>query len=131
MSPAAKGGGKWRKPRADLVELLDEVMPQAEPPVEFKPMFGGPCYWTGGNMFAAVHQESILVRLGESDRAELLAQPGAHLFEPMEGRPMREYVVFPAAMLSDRAALSAWLAKGLAYAASLPPKEKKPRKRKA
>ena len=65
-------------------------------------MFGGPCYWTGGNMFAAVHQESLLVRLGEKDRAELLAQPGAHLFEPMEGRPMKEYVVFPGDMLADR-----------------------------
>ena len=31
----------------------------------------------------------------------------------------------------DRDALTAWLAKGLAYAASLPPKEKKPRKKKA
>jgi TfoX/Sxy family transcriptional regulator of competence genes len=131
MSPEAKGGGTWRKPRADLVELLDAVMPQAGAPVELRPMFGGPCYWTGGNMFAAVHQESILVRLEEGDRAELLMQPGAHLFEPMEGRPMREYVVFPEAMLSDRAALTAWLAKGLAYAASLPPREKKPRRKKA
>jgi TfoX/Sxy family transcriptional regulator of competence genes len=131
MSPETKGGGTWRRPRTDLVELLDEVIPKGEAPVEFKPMFGGPCYWTGGNMFAAVHQESILVRLEEKDRAELLAQPGAHLFEPMDGRPMREYVVFPEAMLSDRAALTAWLAKGLAYAASLPAKEKKPRKKKA
>ena len=122
---------KWRKPQEDLVRLLHDVIPASEVAVDFKPMFGGPCYWTGGNMFAAVHQESLFVRLGEKDRAELLAQPGAHLFEPMEGRPMREYVVFPAAMLSDRAALSAWLAKGLAYAASLPPKEKKPRKKKA
>ena len=91
-------------------------------------MFGGPCYWTGGNMIAAVHQESIFVRLSEPDREELLAKPGAHLFEPMEGRFMREYVVFPAGMLTDRAALRAWLARGIAYTASLPPKEKKPRK---
>src|SRR5664280_507157 len=76
---------KWRKPREDLVALLDEVIPQGEAAVEFKPMFGGPCYWSGGNMFAAVHQEIIIVRLGEQDRAELLAEPGAHLFEPMEG----------------------------------------------
>jgi TfoX/Sxy family transcriptional regulator of competence genes len=121
---------KWRKPSEDLVELLDEVVPQGEAAVEFKPMFGGPCYWTGGNMFAAVHQESIFVRLGEKDRAELLAHPGAHLFEPMEGRPMREYVVFPDEMLADKAALRAWMGRGLAYAASLPPKEKKPRKKK-
>jgi len=121
----------WRKPSEDLVALLDEVVPQGEAAVEFKPMFGGPCYWCGGNMFAAVHQESIIVRLGEQDRAELLAVPGAHLFEPMEGRPMREYVVFPDVLTADKGALRGWLGKGLAYAASLPPKEKKPRKRKA
>ena len=121
----------WRKPDPGLVQLLDEVMPDGPAPIEFKPMFGGPCYWSGGNMFAAVHQESIIVRLGEQDRAELLAAPGAHLFEPMEGRPMREYVAFPDAMLADKVALRAWLSKGLAYAASLPPKEKKPRKKKS
>jgi len=122
---------KWRKPQEDLIQLLHDVIPEGQAPVEFKPMFGGPCYWTGGNMFAAVHQESLFVRLGEEVRAELLAQPGAHLFEPMEGRPMKEYVVFPDKMLADREAPRGWMAKGLAYAASLPPKEKKPRKKKA
>ena len=122
---------KWRKPQEDLIQLLHDVIPEGQAPVEFKPMFGGPCYWTGGNMFAAVHQESLFVRLDEKDRAELLAQPGAHLFEPMEGRPMKEYVVFPDEMLADRDALRGWMARGLAYAASLPPKEKKPRKKKA
>jgi TfoX/Sxy family transcriptional regulator of competence genes len=121
---------KWRKPQEDLIQLLHDVIPEGQAPVEFKPMFGGPCYWTGGNMFAAVHQESLFVRLGEPERAELLAQPGAHLFEPMEGRPMKEYVVLPEAMLTDRDALRSWMAKGLAYAASLPRKEKKPRKKK-
>jgi len=113
-----------------LVQLLHDVIPEGHAPVEFKPMFGGPCYWTGGNMFAAVHQESLFVRLDEKDRAGLLAQPGAHLFEPMESRPMKEYVVFPDALLADREALRGWMAKGLAYSASLPPKEKKPRKKK-
>ena len=122
---------KWRKPQEDLIQLLHDVIPEGQAPVEFKPMFGGPCYWTGGNMFAAVHQESLFARLDEKDRAELLAQPGAHLFEPMEGRPMKEYVVFPDALLTDRDALRGWMARGLAYAASLPPKEKKPRKKKA
>jgi len=122
---------KWRKPQEDLIQLLHDVIPEGQAPVEFKPMFGGPCYWSGGNMFAAVHQESLLVRLGEPDRAELLTQPGAHLFEPMAGRPMKEYVVFPETLLADRDALRGWMARGLAYAASLPPKEKKPRKKKA
>ena len=115
----------WRKPPEELIELFNDVMPAG--PLDFKPMFGSPCYWVNGNLFAGLHQESFMVRLGEPDRAELLEVPGAHLFEPMEGRPMREYVVFPEQMLGDRDALRRWLGKGLAYAASLPAKQKKPR----
>ena len=119
---------QWRKPPQELVDYLDTVIPDGPAPVQFRPMFGAPCYWTGGNMFAALHQESMIVRLGEEDRAALLAEPGAALFEPMEGRPMREYVVIPAHIVQDREAVRSWLAKGLAYTASLPPKEKKPRR---
>ena len=121
----------WKKPPEEMVELLDGVIPQGPEPVQFKQMFGAPCYWTNGNMFAALHQDDMIVRLSEEDRAALLAEPGAHLFEPMEGRPMKEYVVFPEAMLADREALRTWLARGLAYTATLPPKKKKPRKKKA
>ena len=121
----------WRKPPQELVDYLDSVIPDGPAPVDFKPMFGGPCYWTGGNMFAAIHQESMIVRLGEEDRQALLGEPGAALFEPMEGRPMREYVVIPPQIVEDREAVGSWLAKGLAFAASLPPKVKKPRKPRA
>jgi TfoX/Sxy family transcriptional regulator of competence genes len=121
----------WRKPPQELVDYLDSVIPDGPAPVDFKPMFGGPCYWTGGNMFAAIHQESMIVRLGEEDRQALLREPGAALFEPMEGRPMREYVVIPPQIVEDREAARSWLAKGLAFTASLPPKVKKPRKPRA
>jgi TfoX/Sxy family transcriptional regulator of competence genes len=120
-----------RKPPQELVDYLDSVIPDGPAPVEFKPMFGGPCYWTGGNMFAAIHQESMIVRLGEEERQALLQEPGAALFEPMEGRPMREYVVIPPQIVEDREAVRSWLAKGLAFTASLPPKVKKPRKPRA
>jgi TfoX/Sxy family transcriptional regulator of competence genes len=121
----------WRKPPQELVDYFDSVIPDGPAPVDFKPMFGGPCYWTGGNMFAAIHQESMIVRLGEVDRQVLLREPGAALFEPMEGRPMREYVVIPPQIVADREAVRFWLAKGLAFTASLPPKVKKPRKPRA
>ena len=75
--------------------------------------------------------DSVNSEFNHRTMSRLLAQPGAHLFEPMEGRPMKEYVVFPDEMLADRDALRGWMARGLAYAASLPPKEKKPRKKKA
>ena len=115
---------KWRRPPEELVERFHRSIPD-DPAIDFKPMFGLPAYFTGGNMFAGVHQESIVVRLGDDERRELLALPGAAQFEPMEGRPMREYVTLPQDM--DDAVSVAWIARAFAYAASLPPKVKKPR----
>jgi hypothetical protein len=43
----------------------------------------------------------------------------------MPGRSMREYVVVVPALLKNRAELSRWVGRALAYAASLPVKAKK------
>jgi TfoX/Sxy family transcriptional regulator of competence genes len=117
---------QWRKPPAELVDLFLSLGPD-DPGVEVRRMFGTPCFFYGGNMFAGVHQENLIVRLPDDDRAALLALPEAQPFEPMPGRPMREYACVPPAMLDDRAALEAWLARSLTYARTLPPKQKKPR----
>jgi hypothetical protein len=77
-----------------------------------------------------VHEDNIVVRLPESRRIEALALPGASPFTPM-GRAMKEYVVLPQAMQTDRVALSRWLSGAIAYGATLPVKEAKPRKTKA
>ena len=50
-----------------------------------------------------------------------LADHGARPFE-LRGRRMREYVILPDALLRDRAALAAWLARSIRYVRSLPPK---------
>jgi TfoX/Sxy family transcriptional regulator of competence genes len=114
---------KMSKPPAELIELFLDVAPD-DPSVEPRKMFGQMGLFANGNMFAGVHEGAIVVRLPDERRAELLSVPGARPFEPM-GRPMREYVCVPAAMHDDRAALRSWLAAALAYAKSLPVKEKK------
>jgi hypothetical protein len=59
-------------------------------------MFGSPAYFIKGKWFAGVHEDRLLVRLNEKDRAELWDQHAdAQLFEPMPGRVMREFVVLP------------------------------------
>jgi TfoX/Sxy family transcriptional regulator of competence genes len=123
---------KWRKPDADLVKLLDEAVSGLEfdRPVDFRPMFGCPSYFTGGNLFAGVWQETVMLRLDEDDRARVTAA-GGRPFEPAPGRRMREYVALPPAFLADREATGVWVRKAAEYAASLPPKEQKPRKKKA
>ena len=78
-----------------------------------------------------LHQEDLILRLSADDREKAQAEFGAGPFEPMAGRPMREYVAMPTSVLSDRAALLAWVERSIAFAESLPVKEKKPRKARA
>jgi TfoX/Sxy family transcriptional regulator of competence genes len=97
-------------------------------------MFGFPCAFYNNQMFAGLFEEQMFVRLPADQRAELLAVPGAAPFEPMAGRPMREYVVLPESVLTSSGELSDWLDRALAYVAAMPPKpakEKKPPKAKS
>jgi TfoX/Sxy family transcriptional regulator of competence genes len=120
---------KLRKSPPSLVELFQSVLPGA--PVESRQMFGFPAAFVNGNMFMGLFQESFLLRLAEPERTALLRMQGAAIFEPMPGRPMKEYVVLPELVLSSRTALRSWVQKALRYGSSLPPKVKKaPAKKK-
>ncbi len=121
----------WQRPNETLVELLSEIVAgiEFEQPTGHRLMFGCPSYFTGGNMFAGVWQDTVMLRLPEDDRAAVVAA-GGHPFEPMPGRVMKQYVSLPAALAGDRATTAAWVRKAAAYAASLPPKEKSRRTKK-
>ena len=105
------------------MELFVEAL--AETPGERRQMVGYPCAFLNGQLFCGLFASSMFIRLGETDRAELLATEGARVFDPMGGRPMREYVVVPAALLDDAEALRKWLSRAAAYASALPPKRKR------
>jgi hypothetical protein len=122
-------GMEWRKSPPELVALFETVLPG--PPAEKRLMFGYPAGFVGGNMFCGLHQENMVLRLGDDDRARFLTLAGAATFEPMPGKPMREYVIVPPALLHDAASLRPWIARALSHGSSLPPKAKKPMKRKA
>lgn len=115
---------KWNKSSAQLAETFQAAVPDG-PGVERRQMFGYPCAFVNGNMFTGLHEERLIVRLPEQQRAELLALDGAAVFEPMKGRPMREYVVVPPAILDDETTLRTWMRRARDYAASLPAKVKK------
>jgi hypothetical protein len=105
----------------------------AAPGAESRKMFGYPAAFRHGNLFASLFQHSMILRLSPEDRTNLAARAGATAFEPMPGRPMREYVVVPPAIVESVGEVQRWLAKAYDYAGSLPPKPPgtKPRKRKA
>jgi TfoX/Sxy family transcriptional regulator of competence genes len=119
----------WTKSPPELVEVFEAVFPG--PPAVARQMFGYPAGFVNGNMFMGLHQHNMVLRLPDGPRAELLAMEGAATFEPMAGRPMKEYVVVPATLLAAPETLETWVAKALAHGASLPAKAAKAAKAKA
>lgn len=94
-------------------------------------MFGHPCAFTGGQMFYGTYAQTLVARVGEARAAALIAADSKlRTFEPMPGRPWREYIQWdPTAHRLDEAAV--WIREALEHTASLPPKaERKPSKRK-
>ena len=110
----------WRKSPPALIAAFDAALPD-DPHVERRKMFGYPAAFAHGHLFTGLHQENLMVRLGEAQRAALVKN-GGRPFEPMPGRAMREYVVVPDTIVADKRALAMWLKRGLAYVGTLPPK---------
>jgi|CXWL01.1.fsa_nt_gi TfoX/Sxy family transcriptional regulator of competence genes len=110
----------WRKSSPELLAAFAAAFP-ADPRAERKMMFGCPCGFVQGQMFAGLQEQNLVVRLPPPARTELLAEPGAEAFMP-QGRAMREYIVVPAAWHHQPTRLALWLRRAFDYAASLPPK---------
>ena len=132
MVKADRSGSKARvmskfTPAPDeLVRSFEDAMkefPAAEP----RKVFGYPAAFVNGQMFAGLHQDHMILRLPEAARIKFLAEYKTGLFEPMPGRPMREYVLLGEGTVADEARLAGWLNEAFVYAASLPAKEPKPR----
>jgi TfoX/Sxy family transcriptional regulator of competence genes len=114
-------GSSWKKSPPELVAAFGALVTR-HPELRARKMFGYPAAFVGGHMTTALHQEHWIVRLPAEERAELLAAPGASPFEPMPGRPMREYVVLPGDVVADAGSLDDWVDRAIAYARTLPPK---------
>jgi RNA polymerase sigma factor (sigma-70 family) len=117
----------FRKSPPELVARFDELAPLAGD-ADRKQMFGYPVCVLRGNMFMGLHQDSLILRLSEADRAEFLGRYDSGLFEPMPGRPMKEYVVVPPEMVYDDDAVAQWVHRSRAYAEQLPAKKPKQKK---
>ena len=93
-----------------------------EPGVEEKRMFGGLAFLVDGNMaVAASGQGGILLRVDPADSVELVAGSAARV-AVMRGREMPGWLRLDAADVAVDDALAGWVARGVSYARSLPPK---------
>lgn len=87
-----------------------------------KKMFGGLAFLLNGNMaVAASGQGGLLVRVEPDESDELLREEGTSLME-MRGRSMAGWMRVEPDAVRTQKQLSAWVARGVSFAGSLPAK---------
>ena len=111
------------EPLTELFRALVDGLPGATRRV----MFGYPSGSVNGNMFACLMADRMALRLSPADREAMLSMNGAAPFEPMPGRPWKEYVVVPESLIAAPADLQPWVEKSCEYTRALPPKSSKAR----
>jgi TfoX/Sxy family transcriptional regulator of competence genes len=86
-----------------------------------KEMFGGLAFLLAGNMSVGIRGSELMVRVGPEGAEEALGQPHARPFD-MTGRPMKGWILVAAEGIASERGLGAWVARGIEFARSLPPK---------
>ena len=104
------------------------------PKLTEKEMFGGVAFLLGGNMAVGVHGEDLIVRVAPEETKDLLREPGAKPFTLAGRGGMEGWLLVSPEGYEDESGLKSWIARGIAYASSLPEKKavasKAPPKRK-
>jgi TfoX/Sxy family transcriptional regulator of competence genes len=111
----------FEKAPPELVERFDAAAERFPEAVRRK-MFGYPALFVGGNLVTGLFARSWMIRLGDDDRAALLALPGAGPFEPMPGKPMKGYAKLPVDVVEDDGKLDDWIKRAIAHGKTLPAK---------
>jgi hypothetical protein len=105
----------------ELANRIRELI-AAEHGVTEKKMFGGLAFLVGGNMsVSASGQGGLLLRCDPDQTDSLLRKPHAQPFE-MRGRVMDGWLRVAPEGVRTKRQLEPWVARGVAYARSLPPK---------
>jgi TfoX/Sxy family transcriptional regulator of competence genes len=104
----------------DLADRLREVV-AAEPAVTEKRMFGGLAFLVHGHLAVSASGRGGLLLRVDPAVAESLLGPSVSHFE-MRGRELNGWLHVRAEAVRTDDALRSWVAHGLAYARSLPPK---------
>lgn len=105
----------------DLANRIRELI-ATEPGLSEKKMFGGLAFLINSNMsVSASGSGGLLLRVDPAETETLLSKPHAHPFE-MRGRVMDGWLRVDEDGVKDKRQLARWVARGVAYARSLPGK---------
>jgi TfoX/Sxy family transcriptional regulator of competence genes len=103
----------WKKNSPDAVQRFDELV--AVRGASRKVMFGCPVYALGGQRYAILHQNRVVLRLAPKDAAQLIAK-GGRPFEPFKGRPVKDRVTVPESIAANSRSLRGWVRRAVRHA---------------
>jgi TfoX/Sxy family transcriptional regulator of competence genes len=105
----------------DLADRIRELLSEQRGVTE-KKMFGGLAFLIDGNMSVAASREGgLLLRVDPDETDALLGKPHARPFV-MRGREMQGWMRIGPEGVTTKRQLERWVARGVTYARSLPPK---------
>jgi hypothetical protein len=105
----------------ELANRIREIV-GAEPNLVEKKMFGGLAFLIGGHMSVSVSgRGGLLLRCDPVETESLCAKPHAGRFE-MRGKEMDGWLRVEPEGVASKRQLERWVARGVDYARSLPPK---------
>jgi DNA transformation protein len=87
-------------------------------------MFGGVGIYSNGMMFALIDDDTLYLKVDDTNRGEFEAA-GSGAFDPYGDGRVMQYYELPADALEDVDALRSWIDKAIAVAASARRKKKK------
>src|SRR5215218_8720439 len=93
-----------------LAERVRDLLTSRADVTERK-MFGGIAFMLGGNMACGVLGEELIVRLGDDEREQALAEDGVRPFD-FTGRPMKNIVYVSSHRTADDGDLAGWVEAG-------------------
>jgi len=94
---------------------------ETEDGVAERRMFGALTFLVRGHMACGVTGDALMVRLPPEESQTALAEPGTRPMD-MAGRPMKGWLLIDPEAVGEDDALTRWVARGTAFAGSLPPK---------
>ena len=118
-----------QKPTPEAIAAFDNAIPSDDERVVRKKMFGMPAGFVNGNMFLGVFADGVVFRLSKESLHELKGRDGIGAFEPMPGRPWKEYAHARAESFAGSSELAELALEALEHTAKMP--AKKPKKKKA
>ena len=96
---------------------------EGRPGLDEKEMFSGVAFLLHGNMCVGVRDEDLIVRVEPAETDALLREPGVKPFTLAGRGGMAGWLLVAPEGYQKDASLRTWVARGVAYASSLPAKK--------